>query len=56
MYAVQVKDPRPRNERPKPKRRVYKQMKCGEGLQPGTVEWKMLQNQSGAGVFNQEKV
>ena len=45
VYAVQVKDPKPKNEQPKAKRRVYKQMKFGEGLRSGTVEWKMLQNQ-----------
>jgi len=56
MYAVQVKDPSQRMNVPSPKRRVYKQMKFGEGLQPGAVEWKMLHNQSGADVFKQEKV
>jgi hypothetical protein len=28
-------------QKPKPKRRVYKPMRFGEGMQPGTVEWEL---------------
>jgi len=30
-----------RVEHPKPKRRVYKPIRFGEGMQPGTAEWEM---------------
>jgi hypothetical protein len=36
-----MKYPKPVVERPKPKRRVYKPMRAGEGVQPGTVEWEL---------------
>ena len=38
-----MKYPKPKTEPPKPKRRVYKPMKFGEGVQPGTVEWELNQ-------------
>lgn len=41
--------------KPTPKRRVYKPMRFGEGMQPGTVEWEANQRRLRAERRNEER-